>query len=756
FLVILGVFLFCVCFCLVINGAGGCFDNGWGCLGSDWLSELCPALDVIGSAVTDLFKTHSIHEEGPITSQLVTESLRCGREISRASARRGNDLVRSGVSLEYSTPAMLHLFSGKLPADAKAAAEVSHEILTATKLLQLKLCSTTNVTPNTFMSFLEHQVIRIHDPRYCKPVSVSCSSSKYRSMDGTCNNLARPGWGRKGAPFTRIAAPRYADGIYAMPVARSGRPLPNPRALSTRLFADQPIASYAMSSMNMQWGQFITHDLMFHAMETTDEGGIQCCLGNGADMLPPELQNDKCIPICVPDDDPFYRYYGIRCLTFVRSVTTPREDCRLGHAEQMNTVTSFLDGSHIYGTDPSAAKKLRTLSGGKLKEETRKHCQRGFLPTVDVKSDVCDLRNSSEPCYLAGDIRINQTPTLAMTHTILLREHNRIATILGSLNPMWSDEKIYQEARRIVIAELQHITYQEWLPLNFGENYFRYYRISPSSLYSRDYSDAVHPGVINSFGHAAFRYLHSMVTETIMSCPANYQTAFVHKLSDHYFNPSLLETYPDSFDDIVRGILAQPAAESDPYMTGQITNLLFKSCNPWGLDLIAMDIQRGRDHGLASYNDYREICGLRRARSFNDLIGEISQDRINALAQFYECVDDIDLFVGGSLESDVPGSILGHTFQCIVAEQFYRTRVGDRFFYDNIEQPHSFTSEQLQEIKKSSMARLICDNTDGVYFVQRRAFETESPYNPKYSCDDFQAIPYVDLTPWRRPVFDYD
>ncbi|KAI8421164.1 hypothetical protein MSG28_008240 [Choristoneura fumiferana] len=490
------------------------------------------------------FVNHDKDEEGPITSQLVTESLRCGREISRASARRGNDLVRSGVSLEYSTPAMLHLFSGKLPADAKAAAEVSHEILTATKLLQLKLCSTTNVTPNTFMSFLEHQVIRIHDPRYCKPVSVSCSSSKYRSIDGTCNNLARPGWGRKGAPFTRIAAPRYADGIYAMPVARSGRPLPNPRALSTRLFADQPIASYAMSSMNMQWGQFITHDLMFHAMETTDEGGIQCCLGNGADMLPPELQNDKCIPICVPDDDPFYRYYGIRCLTFVRSVTTPREDCRLGHAEQMNTVTSFLDGSHIYGTDPSAAKKLRTLSGGKLKEETRKHCQRGFLPTVDVKSDVCDLRNSSEPCYLAGDIRINQTPTLAMTHTILLREHNRIATILGSLNPMWSDEKIYQEARRIVIAELQHITYQEWLPLNFGENYFRYYRISPSSLYSRDYSDAVHPGVINSFGHAAFRYLHSMVTETIMSCPADYQTAFVHKLSDHYFNPSLLETYP--------------------------------------------------------------------------------------------------------------------------------------------------------------------------------------------------------------------
>lgn len=69
---------------------------------------------------------------------------------------------------------------------------------------------------------------------------------------------------------------------------------------------------------------------------------------------------------------------------------------------QMNTVTSFLDGSHIYGSDPSIAKRLRTLSGGKLKEETKKNCQRGFLPTVDVKSDVCDLRNSSEPCYFGG------------------------------------------------------------------------------------------------------------------------------------------------------------------------------------------------------------------------------------------------------------------------------------------------------------------------------------------------------------------
>ncbi|XP_026330359.1 peroxidase-like [Hyposmocoma kahamanoa] len=587
---------------------------------------------------------------------------------------------------------MLHFFSSNLSPESKKSAEVSHEIITATKLLQMKVCSCTGVTPNTFMSFLENNPVQVKDKILCRTVSPICGKDKYRSIDGTCNNLQHPNWGRRDAPFTRIATPRYADGIYAMPVATSGRPLPNPRVLSTRLFSDQPLPSRTLTYMNMQWGQFVTHDMVYQVMETTDEGAIQCCLGDGTDVLPSEWQNDKCIPICVQDDDPFYRYYGIRCLNFVRSVTTPRDDCTLGYAEQMNTVTNYLDGSQVYGSEKKLASKIRSKRGGKLIEEKRGGCKRGFPPSVKDKTAVCDLRNMSDPCYMAGDARINQTPGLALLHTLMLREHNRVADILSGLNPLWNDEKLYQEARRIVVAELQHITYQEWLPLNFGENYLRYYRISPSTLYSYDYSDDVNPGIINSFGAAAFRFLHSIIPDAVMTCPGDYRTAQMYKMSDHYFNPSLLEVTPTSFDDLVRGIVAQSSAESDPFCTGEITNLLFKSCNKWGMDLIAMDIQRGRDHGLAGYNEYREICGLTRAKTFQDFAGEMSQDRINALAILYESVDDVDLFVGGAMEQDVPGSILGHTFQCIVAEQFYRTRVGDRFFYDNSEMPHSFTS----------------------------------------------------------------
>ncbi|XP_059053694.1 peroxidase-like [Achroia grisella] len=466
-------------FLLVI--VSGCYNSGLEFLTEDLLPSLCPLLADTSSIIQDIFKLRTIDkcvveviEDNPTTSELLSECIRCGREISRQNTQRGNQLVRSGITLDVYPPGLMHFYPASRPAELKKASEASQELLAATKLMQMRL-SSSGATPNTFLSFLEHQVIRIHEGSSCRPVHVTCHNTKYRSIDGTCNNLRRAAWGRSGAPFTRLATPRYADGIYAMPLAKSGHPLPNPRVLSTRMFSDQQISSRVFNYMNMQWGQFVTHDLMLQVMESTDEGGIQCCLGEGIDILQPEWQNVNCIPISVPEDDPFHRYHGIKCLNLVRSVTTPRDDCSLGYAEQMNTVTSYLDGSPIYGPEKKLASRLRTKAGGRLRQETREKCKRGFLPSVDDKS-VCDLRNTSEPCYLAGDVRINQTPTLALLQTLLLREHNRVADILASLNPLWSDEKLYQETRKIVIAEIQHITYQEWLPLNFGENYYQNYR----------------------------------------------------------------------------------------------------------------------------------------------------------------------------------------------------------------------------------------------------------------------------------------
>ena len=85
-----------------------------------------------------------------------------------------------------------------------------------------------------------------------------------------------------------------------------------------------------------------------------------------------------------------------------------------------------------------------------------------------------------------------------------MREHNRIATQLASINPSWSDESLFQEARKIVIAIMQHIVYKEWLPVLIGQNYASAGNLLPISGdgFFKDYN----PSVICAFNKHIFDF----------------------------------------------------------------------------------------------------------------------------------------------------------------------------------------------------------------------------------------------------------
>ena len=106
---------------------------------------------------------------------------------------------------------------------------------------------------------------------------------------------------------------------------------------------------------------------------------------------------------------------------------------------------------------------------------------------------------------------------------------------------------------------------------------------------------------------------------------------------------------------------------------------------------MALNIHRGRDHAIATYNEIRQICGLPKAETFDDITDQIRPNVVNRLRSMYKHVDDIDLFVGGLAEEPVSGGLLGWTFLCIVGDQFARLKKGDRFFYDIGGQPGSFS-----------------------------------------------------------------
>ncbi|XP_012238866.1 peroxidase isoform X2 [Bombus impatiens] len=586
-----------------------------------------------------------------------------------------------------------------------------------------------------------HREIRCGDafPRVCE-------KARYRTYDGSCNNLRNPTWGMANTRYGRLLPPNYGDGIRSPTKSVTGAELPLSRLVSYTLFPKVDIDDHVWTLVAMQWGQIITHDMaMIDGTTQSKPHTTQCCTEDGQ-LVDPLLLHGQCYPIIIPYDDSTYSKANIRCLNFVRSTTDLDRSCasRYKPAEQLTVVTHFLDLSLVYGSSDQLATSLRAGVGGRMNVEIRRN--REWPPMATNKSQLCETTDPNEICYQAGDTRVNQNPQLTILQIILLREHNRVADALARLNPHWTDETIFQEARRIVIAEHQHISYYEWLPIFLGIQATYGNKILYNTKgYVNDYDKNVNPSVLNEHSNAAFRYFHSLIAGYLNLVNEQRFSNDALRLSDHFNRPGIIEEC-DNMDDLTRGMSYQPEKASDQFFDAEITEFLFRNDRPLGSDLRATDIQRDRDHGLASYNSYREYCGLPRAKYFTDFTDYISPSNVAKLSELYPSPDDVELTVGGSLEEHVPGTLSGPTFLCILTRQFYKTRVGDRYWYERGDHQSAFTIEQLNEIRKASISRLFCDNGDHITSMQLRGFQQVSASNPITICDN---IPSVDLSLWK-------
>ncbi|XP_043244328.1 peroxidase-like isoform X3 [Amphibalanus amphitrite] len=584
-------------------------------------------------------------------------------------------------------------------------------------------------------------------PPRCNPGSV------YRSADGSCNNLNNPAWGMSRTALQRILAPAYENGIFTPRVAADGGALPSARDVSNLATGstNDPYPDLAISVMT--WGQFLDHDLSISPIFRLEgSSGIECCTEEGKD-LPVSLRHPQCFPIPVSEFDPFYRQFGRTCLNFVRSLPAPRPDCNFGYAEQMNALTHYMDASMIYGSDDEQSRGLRAFRGGLLLNS-----RPGALPVETGELEECFAKEIGAECYKAGDGRVNENLPLTVMHTVWMREHNRVARALDEqarrlYGQQLSDEQLYQEARRIVTAEWQHINYNEWLPIVLGRQFMDVYDLKPkTSGYSFDYRPDINPSINNEFSTAAFRFGHTLVQNHVQLFRDARSQSGALQLRDVLNNPSLLNRETGILESVVRGFYLQRAQRFDENVIDDLKNHLFQPPGGrQGMDLVALNVQRGRDHGIPSYNEMREKCGLRRATRFEDLYGDLPNDVVDRMRSIYRSVDDIDLFPAGIAERPVPGALLGHTFLCIVGDQFARLKKGDRFFYDLGGQPHSFTEAQLFEIRKTSWARIMCDNVPGLAEVQPLAFYTPNFYNQLTSCSSY-AIPSVGFAAFASPL----
>lgn len=220
------------------------------------------------------------------------------------------------------------------------------------------------------LSILFHRNgIRSRARTSCPLPSIRCFRSRYRTVDGTCNNLINPRLGAAGECIPRMLPAEYADKISAPKVSITGRSLPNPRLISLALHSEPSEASPLLTQIFMIYGQFIDHDMTFTPPAQSETGeDIECCpspqSGRGSQRGSTNKRGSRskwCYPIQLSFDDPFYARMGQRCMEFVRSAACL--SCTWGQRYQLNEISSFIDGSVVYGSLANETRGLRNFDG---------------------------------------------------------------------------------------------------------------------------------------------------------------------------------------------------------------------------------------------------------------------------------------------------------------------------------------------------------------------------------------------------------
>src|SRR5215212_8533946 len=539
-----------------------------------------------------------------------------------------------------------------------------------------------------------------------------------RTIDGTSNNLT-PGRITQGAANTDILrfgyAGDYPDGYGDQIYGTASTPVrPNARTISNTLSAQNGSVpnNRNLSDWVVQWGQFLTHDMDLTTTSSANNALFSGGVGNFS--IPITAANDPLGPNAIPFNRSNYNpNTGTTALVPTPPGAPPgAPNLRPNWREQINSVTSYIDASNVYGSDATRANALRTFSDGKLVTSAN-----GLLPGINTaglaNDDPLGLGNQ---LFLAGDIRANEQAGLTATHALFIREHNRLAGLIKTNSPASNDETIYQTARKIVGAEMQAITYKEFLPALMGPS-----APSPAAF---AYNNNVDASITNSFSTAFFRFGHSMQSPEIKLTDNSGATVGSLSLRSAFFNPSILKNDPGKVDLILKGLASQVSQENDVLLVDDIRNFLFGPPGAGGLDLGALDIQRGRDHGILDFNALRPAYGLQPLNSVNALTSDPAL-RTKLLA-VYGNINNIDAFIGGIAENHIPGTSIGPMLMASFQDQFSRLRDGDRFFYTGDAELRAALIGSIINIDTIRLSDIIALNT-GINNLQPNVFMAKTP-----------------------------
>jgi len=262
-------------------------------------------------------------------------------------------------------------------------------------------------------------------------------------------------------------------------------------------------------------------------------------------------------------------------------------------------------------------------------------------------------------------------------------------------------------------------------------------RKSPYNGYRPD----INAQISNVFSAAAFRMGHTLINGNIMRLDEEGQVIPGGNLTlrEAFFDPTVVNL-AGGIEPYIRGMAAQTQQQLDCKVIDDVRNFLFGAPGQGGLDLAAININRGRERGLGDYNSIREDIGLPKLQSFDELTTDIEAQ--NIMRQLYGSIDQVDAWVGMLAEEHMPEAMFGNTIMVIMEEQFQRLRDGDKYFYLN---DPTFSEEEKQRITATSFRDLIMRNTD-IEIMQSNVFVAMDPLDiaqgPEIDQIDLSAVAY--------------
>uniref|UniRef100_A0A915CXX0 Uncharacterized protein n=1 Tax=Ditylenchus dipsaci TaxID=166011 RepID=A0A915CXX0_9BILA len=495
-------------------------------------------------------------------------------------------------------------------------------------------------------------------------------NGEYQRYDGWFNNLANPEWGSVGSRLHRDVPSNYQDGVY-----RLASNLPSARAISDLVFRGQVVA--------------------YEIMQSTQ---ISC---------PLEVHK-----IPVPRCDPVFdlQCEGKTEIPFIRA----KYDKTTGHGlnsprEQVNDRTSWIDASFLYSTQEPWVAALRSFENGTLLEGPMPGYppfNNPHIPLINPPPPQIHRLMNPERLFILGDPRINENPGLLSFGLILYRWHNINAKKLQKEYPSWTDEDLFQGARRIVISTLQNIILYEFLPALLA--------INPSQIPSYEgYKPHVPPGISHSFATTAFRFPHSLVPPGLLLRKRNSKCEFREE--------DIVQEY--SVDEIVLGMASQIAEAEDNVVVEDLRvslsryylcfslfinflDFIFGPMHFTRLDVVSISIMRGRDNGILPTTNSAKASICLQKLGKPSILRNTSM--FNQLAELYGSIDRLDAYVGGMLETN--GSGPGELFTRIIFDQFLRLRDSDRFWFEN-KQNGFLTDEEQKKIRNINLREIIKQTT---------------------------------------------